>query len=96
MIQGCNRFFSPNSSISLQAIYNTDPSTTSFVWQCIDIATGSTCFSTSYQYIALGNSDKIILKENMLFYGMQYAFIVTAFDSISQTNSSSSCIMYSS
>ena len=96
LIQGCNRLFTPNNSFSLSAIYNTDPQTTTFVWQCTDKATGSVCFSTSYKYITLGNSEKITVGKDIFFYGMQYEFKVTAFDASSGTNSSISCLMYSS
>jgi hypothetical protein len=96
LIQGCNRLFSPNNSFSLEAIYNTNPRTTTFVWQCTDKATGSVCFSTSYKYITLGNSEKITVDKDIFFYGMQYEFKVTAFDASSGTNSSISCYMYSS
>lgn len=95
-IQGCNRAFSPNNSFSLTAIYNTDPNSTTFVWQCTDKATGSVCFSQNYQYITLGNSESIVVGKDIFFYGMQYEFQVTAFDSKSSTNSSVSCMMYSS
>jgi hypothetical protein len=66
------------------------------VWQCTDKATGSVCFSTNYQYITLGNSAKITVAKDIFFFGMQYEFQVTAFDSASNSNSSISCIMYSS
>jgi len=33
---------------------------------------------------------------NIFFYGMQYDITVTAFDSLSNTNSSITCSMYSS
>jgi len=80
----------------LTAIFNTDPNSTTFVWQCTDKATGSVCFSTSYQYITLGNSQTITVFKDIFFYGMQYEFQVTAFDAKSNTNSSITCMMYSS
>ncbi len=96
LIQGCNRVFSPNNSFTLTAIYNTNVNTTTFVWQCTDKATGSVCFSTTYQYITLGNSASITVAKDIFFYNMQYEFKVTAFDSASATNSSMTCTMYSS
>lgn len=96
LIQGCNRVFSPNNSFTLTAVYNTDPKTTTFVWQCTDKATGSVCFSTQYKYITLGNSQTINVDKDIFFFGMQYEFKVTAFDANSQSNSSITCMMYSS
>lgn len=96
LIQGCNRIFSPNNSFTLTAIFNTNPNTTTFVWYCIDKATGSVCFSTNYQYITLGNQPSVTAPLNIFFYGMQYDITVTAFDSLSNTNSSYTCSMYSS
>jgi hypothetical protein len=80
----------------LTAVYNTDPKTTTFVWQCTDKATGSVCFSTQYKYITLGNSETITVDKDIFFFGMQYEFKVTAFDVNSRTNSSITCMMYSS
>lgn len=96
LIQGCNRVFSPNSSFDLTAIYNTNPNTTTFVWECTDSATGSVCFSRTYQYITLGNSETITVSKDIFFFGMKYVFKVTAFDASSRTNSSISCSMQSS
>ena len=96
LIQGCNRVFSPNNSFTLSAIYNTNQSTTTFVWQCTDKATGSVCFTTGYTFITLGNSESITVGKDIFFFGMQYEFKVTAFDAASNTNSSVTCTMYSS
>lgn len=65
------------------------------MWNCIDVATGSTCFSRSYSYISVGNTQTITLQKGLFFYGQTYEFTVTATDVISSTTDSMSCMMYS-
>lgn len=55
-IDGCNRLFSVQNSITLTAQLNLQNTTgVHYNWYCTEKQTGSPCFNTGYEYINLAD-----------------------------------------
>lgn len=94
-IEGCGRLFSTSSPFNLEAMITTNSTFARFTWFCTDTLTGSPCFTTTYTYITIANTKKVVIPGNQLFPNNTYLFKVNVQDTLSQTVSSHQCFMYS-
>ena len=93
-IDGCNRMFSVNNSFSLSAMISTNVTFAIFNWYCTDTSTGSPCFTTSFSYITLANTQQVSVSADQLFDNNTYLFTVIVFDELSGTQNTMECNMY--
>ena len=93
-IEGCDRLFSVNSSFELEVMIPTNVSYAKFNWFCTDLSTGSPCFTTSFSYITMTNTKKVVINGGQLFSNNTYKFKVIVFDIMSQTQDTKECLMY--
>lgn len=93
-IEGCDRLFSVNSSFELEVMIPTNVSYAKFNWFCTDLSTGSPCFTTSFSYITMANTKKVVINGGQLFSNNTYKFKVIVFDVMSQTQDTKECLMY--
>lgn len=61
----------------------TNVSYAKFNWFCTDLSTGSPCFTTSFSYITMANTKKIVVNGGQLFANNTYKFKVIVFDTMS-------------
>jgi hypothetical protein len=93
-IEGCDRLFSVNSSFELEVMIPMNVSFAKFNWFCTDLSTGSPCFTTSFSYITMANTKKVVINGGQLFSNNTYKFKVIVFDIMSQTQDTKECMMY--
>jgi hypothetical protein len=93
-IEGSNRVFSVNSSFELEVMIPTNVSYAKLNWFCTDLSTGSPCFTTSFSYITMANTKKVVINGGQLFSNNTYKFKVIVFDIMSQTQDTKESLMY--
>lgn len=73
---------------------STNQSYANFNWYCTDGSSGSPCFTTSFSYITMANTQSVTISGGQLFPNNTYIFTVMVQDSLSQTTATKICYMY--
>ena len=82
--------------MTLTAISNCNTDDCNYEWSCIDVRTGSPCFSRDYQYIRFDNAASVTIGKDLFFENAIYSFDLTIIDDISLSQSTYEFEIFSS